>query len=88
MEYNPKFVYNVREIHTLRELLESSYELHSDKPAFLIHHDESYKEITYAELLQDVKAFSTYLNSLGLKGDKIAVVGKNSYNWALTYLAV
>ena len=37
--------------------------------------------------MQDVVALGTSLISLGLKDENIAVIGKNSYNWAVSYLA-
>lgn len=85
---NLKYVYNVREVSTIRELLESSCELFAQKTAFLFRKDGTGVEITYEKLFKDVKEFSTYLNSLGLTGKKIAVSGKNSYDWAISYLAI
>ncbi len=84
----PKYVYNVREVSSIRELCHTSCELFAEKPAFLYRENGIGIEITYARLLQDIKALATYLASLGLTGKKIAVTGKNSYFWSLTYLAV
>ncbi len=43
---------------------------------------------TYTELIEDVKNLATYLCALGLEGKHIAVTGKNSYLWMVSYLAV
>ena len=44
---------------------------------------------TYEEAEKKIKEISYYLLSLGVKkGDKIAVSGKNSPQWALSYLAI
>ncbi len=44
---------------------------------------------TYAEAEKKIREISYYLLSLGVKkGDKIAVSGKNSPEWALSYLAI
>ncbi len=88
MKYNPKFVYNVHEFRSIREMLETNCEEHSVRPAFLFHEDGVSVEISYKRLLEDVKSAATYLCSLGLEGKTIAVTGKNSYYWAITYLAV
>lgn len=83
-----ELVYNVRDVRTIRELFETTVQEHSDKVAFLYRSGEAVREVTYDEAFADVRALATYLNSLGLSGKKIALMGKNCYNWALTYLAV
>ena len=37
---------------------------------------------------KDINEFGTGLLSLGYKDKRVAVIGKNSYEWALTYYAV
>lgn len=102
--YKTDMVYAVREVLTFRELLESSCEAWGERTAFLWRNaqisadgnssdsqgipGEEICQKTYAEVLADVKDFSAYLNMLGFEGKTIAVVGKNSYAWALSYLAV
>ncbi len=83
-----EMVYNVRVIRTLRELLEGSVQLFPERIAFLFRRGEGIMEVTYRQLLNDVKALATYFNSLDLAGKKILLTGKNSYEWAVTYLAV
>lgn len=44
---------------------------------------------TYNETLKIVNNLSNYLISLGIKkGDKIAIVGKNSPEWAIAYISI
>ena len=81
-------VYDVRQIATLRELIETSALDHASRTAFVLKKQKQLTEVTYAEFLSDIKALSTVLNAKGFEGKKIAVIGKNSYEWALTYLAV
>lgn len=83
-----KFVYNVDEVSSIRDLCHRSAELYGDKTAFIFRLQDNVMEISYAGMLKDVKALATYLNSIGLSGKHIAVTGKNSYSWAITYLAV
>ena len=84
-----KFAYNVRNVCSVRELIETSAEEFSANSAFLVK-DKNGEiiHITYAEFFEEIKALSTYLCSKGLEYKKIAVIGRNSYEWALSYMAV
>ncbi len=81
-------VYDVRHISTIRELIESSAEEFGENTAFVLKKDGKIIELNYNRVLADVKSLATYFNSLGYEGKRIAVIGKNSYEWLLTYLAV
>ena len=83
-----KMVYNIRDILTFRDLIGGSAELYGDLCAFTFREGGGVREITYNEAYSDIRAFAAYLNSLGLNGKKVGVMGKNGYAWALTYLAV
>ena len=83
-----KLVYNIRDILTFRDLIGGSAELYGDLCAFTFREGDGVREITYNEAYSDIRAFAAYLNSLGLNGKKVGVMGKNGYPWALTYLAV
>lgn len=79
----------IREIKDFRELLYQSAELHGDKTAFL-QKDENGKiyGISYKKLKCDAESLAKELIKRGFKDKKIAVSGKNSYEWCLSYLAV
>lgn len=84
-----KFAYNVRNVCSVRELIETSADEFASRDAFLVKNkDGDIKPISYAEFFEQIKALSTYLCSLGLENKKIAVIGKNSYEWALSYMAI
>ena len=86
---NNKFAYNVRNVCSIRELIETSAYEFSPKPAFLVKDENgTITSISYKRFFEEIKALSTYLCSLGLEYKKIAVIGKNSYEWALSYMAV
>ncbi len=87
-KYNTSFVYETEDVTTIRELIERSASLYGERPAFLYSEDGEVKEITYGEVLSRVKAFATYLRSKLPEGCKIAVTGKNSHNWVISYLSV
>ncbi len=82
--------YSVREIQSVKEMLETSCKEHKDRIAYYTKEfgDKSFKEIKYEQLLEDVNALGTALLSLGLKDKKIAIIGENRYYWACSYLAI
>lgn len=84
-QYHP-----VKEIATLRQMLEESCAEFAQRPAFLVkaRKGEEYLQIPYAQLKRDVDALGTRLVSLGLAGEKIAVIGENCYQWVVAYYAV
>jgi len=79
----------VRNVCSIRELIETSAEEFSSNPAFLVKDKNGeIVHITYARFMEEIKALSTYLCSKGLENKKIAVIGRNSYEWALSYMAI
>ena len=84
-----KFAYNVRNVCSVRELIETSADEFSANPAFMLKNDEGeIYSVTYSEFMREIKALSTYLCSKGLEYKKVAVIGRNSYEWALSYMAI
>lgn len=81
--------YKVRDIENLKEMVETSCKIYSEKTAYLTKEfgTKEYQEIKYKTLLEDVNNLGTALINRGLKGKKIAVIGENRYNWACSYLA-
>ncbi len=85
-----KALYPVREIRDLRELIDGSTELFGEKPAFLVKDEPGgeYRPILYTEFRREIDNFGTALLHRKLKGEKIAIIGENSYEWVLSYFAV
>lgn len=83
-------LYTYREITDLKDMVNSSAELFSEKDAYLIKTVQGgeYHPIKYKQVKEDIDAIGTAFISMGLKGSKIAVVGENSYRWIVSYLAV
>ncbi|MGE5472904.1 MAG: AMP-dependent synthetase/ligase [Ignavibacteriales bacterium] len=81
---------NVRLISNLKEMLKQSSEIFGEKPAFLVYSQEieEYVPISYSQFKKDVDSLGTALIDKGLKGKRVAVIGENRYEWAVTYLAV
>ena len=73
---------------TVVEMFEISCKRFGDRPCFKAFHPKELF-LTYNEVREKVLQISNYLLSTGVKkGDKIAVSGKNSPEWAIAYLAV
>ena len=76
------------EVTDLKDLLYKSATRYARRSAFKLKDKVGniYK-VTYQKFKEDVMALGTTLINLGLKDEYIAVIGKNSYNWAVSYLA-
>ena len=75
----------------IRELIEWSGETHADAPAYSYRpnpHKQETVTRTFSELRDDVRALAASLNDIGCAGSHCALIGKFSYEWVLTYLAV
>ncbi len=83
-----KPLYETPEITDLRDMIRKSSEMYADKSAFLVKRNGKYEPVTYMQYMADINALGTKLVDMGLKGEKIAVIGEASYAWAVTYLAV
>lgn len=77
------------QIPDIKYMFEKSAEKYGERPAFWVKKDkaEAYFAITYNEAYDDVRGLGTSLISRGMKDKRIAIVGKNSYEWAVSYLA-
>lgn len=76
------------EITDLKDMITKSSKKFSSKPAFKVKDkDGKIKEISYKQYNQDVQALGTAMIKAGLKNKKIAVIGKNSYQWSVAYMA-
>ncbi len=83
-----KPLYETHEITDLRDMIRKSSEMYAERSAFLVKKNGKYEPITYMQYMADINALGTKLVNMGLKGEKIAVIGEASYAWAVTYLAV
>ncbi len=78
----------VGEWPTVRQMFEITCKRFPDNMCFQAFSPEKLV-FTYSEANKVIKRTANYLRSLGVsKGDKIAVAGKNSPEWALAYLSV
>ena len=74
---------------TVKECLETSIKKYSKNIAFIVKNKEdkkvTYTNITYEKFGEDMRNLGTALIDLGLENKRIAIIGKNNYEWALAY---
>lgn len=76
----------------IKELIYNSVKLYKDNVAFVTKVKKEDKMVeyinhTYQNLLDDINAFGTSLYKLGLKGKRVAICGRNRYEWAVSHLS-
>ena len=76
----------------MRELMEYSAKRYKDKTAFITKTkrgpEPEYKYTTYEEMFREMEYLGTALLERGLRGEAVAIVGENSYQWVLADMAV
>jgi long-chain acyl-CoA synthetase len=73
---------------TLPEMFRISTSRYGDRPCLTIYEPDRIS-LTYSESLKKIEAAARWLRSKGIrKGDKVAVTGKNSPEWAAAYMGV
>lgn len=82
-------LYETEHIRDLKELTDGSIHRYSNKDAFKVLTGASeYRTVTYGQFGDDLCALANSLINLGFSGRRIALIGENSYQWALSYLAI
>ena len=75
----------------IKEIMYNSAKEFGENIAFVIKQKKdkeiSYENKTYKKLLEDINSFGTKLYNLGLKDKRIAIVGRNRYEWVVAHLA-
>lgn len=79
------------EFKNIKEIIYNSAKEYAQNIAFIVKNKKekevTYENITYKKLLQDINAFGTKLYELGLKNKRVAIVGRNRYEWVVTHLS-
>ena len=80
----------VQEFKDIKELIYNSAKIYANNIAFIVKHQEgknkTYENITYKILLGHINSLGTKLYNMGLKNKRIAILGRNRYEWALGHL--
>ena len=84
-------IFKATELKDIREIVYNSVKLYGEQVAYVIKHKENkdviYENITYKKLLEDINKLGTTFFAMGFQKKRIAIIGKNRYEWALTHLA-
>ncbi len=74
----------------LKDMLNYSADEHPDLPFFMQKYkpNEPFREISFLKAREDVNAIGTGLLDLGLEDRHIGLIGRNSSEWAESYLAI
>lgn len=85
-----KKLYETTEFENIKEIIYETVKKYKDNTAFTLKYKDEknirYEDISYEKLLQEINYFGTKLYDLGYKDKRIAIVGKNRYEWVLTHL--
>ena len=76
----------------IKEVIYNSAEKYRDNIAFVTKVKEKKNEVkyinhTYKDLLDDINSFGSGLYNLGLKEKRIAICGRNRYEWVVAHLS-
>ena len=81
---------DVKEFKDIKEIVYNSAKKYAKNIAFIIKNKEgkntTYENITYKTFLEQINSLGSKLYDMGLKGKRIAVLGRNRYEWALGHL--
>ena len=84
-----KYLENIK-FNNIKELIYNSVKKYSSNIAFVTKkknkENVEYINHTYTDLLDDINALGTSFYNMGLENKRIAVVGYNSYEWAVAHL--
>ncbi len=80
--------YAEKQYPNIRELVSATCKNFRERTAFQIRDGkDAYRYISFSEFGNRFYSLATYFLNQGYKDKRIAVVGKNSYQWALSYVA-
>ncbi len=71
----------------LRDMLENTERMYSDEVVYKLKFRNEIVGIKYSKFIEDIKSLGSYLLSLNLKSNRVAIISKNRYEWGVSYLA-
>lgn len=83
-----KKYHKTEEVNNFKEMLYRSSDIYRSRTAFKIKDEKgNIVTITYEQFKNDIVSLGTSLMEKGFQNKRIAVIGKNSYSWCVSYLA-
>lgn len=87
-----EYFYDYPKYNNIKEMMNASVQKYAENIAFILKEKNeksvNYQKITYREFGEQVNRFGAGLFELGLQGKRIAIIGKNCYEWALSYVSI
>ncbi len=87
-----EYFYDYPKYNNIKEMMNASVQKYAENIAFILKEKNeksvNYQKITYREFGEQVNCFGAGLFELGLQGKRIAIIGKNRYEWALSYVSI
>lgn len=84
-------IYKTTFIDDMRSLVEEAAQNFPDSIAISYkenYWDKEVRKVTFSKWRNDVRDLGTALISLGMREEKIAIIGENSYGWCCSFFAV
>lgn len=84
-------IYKTTFIDDMRSLVEEAAQNFPDRIAISYkenYWDKEVRKVTFSQWRDDVRNLGTALISAGLREEKIAIIGENSYGWCCSFFAV
>ena len=85
-------LYDADKFDTIREYINSAIKKFPDNNAFILKNkyngEVHYTNISYTRFGEELKALGTALINLGLENKRIAIIGKNRYEWVLSFVSI
>ena len=83
-----KKYHKTEEVTNFKDMLYRSGDIYRSRTAFKVKDENgNIKSVTYEEFKNDIVYVGTCLLEKGFENKRIAVIGKNSYKWCVSYLA-
>ena len=79
--------FEATEFENIRDLIYDIAQKYNQETAFIIKHKEKdkieYENISYRKLLEEINYLGTKFYNLGFKNKRVAIVGRNRYEYTI-----
>ena len=87
-----EYFYDYPDFNNVKEIIYDVVKKYPQNRAFIIKEKNDkeikYKNISFTQFLEDINNLGTGLYELKLKNKRIAIISKNRYEWALSYISI
>ncbi len=87
-----EYFYDYPDFKNVKEIMYDVVKKYPQNRAFIIKEKDNkeikYKNISFTQFLEDINNFGTGLYDLNFQNKRIAIISKNRYEWALSYISI